>query len=45
VKEAAKKRAGIKNVWIDHFNGVVQGDNIVECRVNATSSFLVEGHK
>jgi hypothetical protein len=36
---------GIKNVWIDHFNDVVQGDKIVEVRVNAKIAFLVEGHK
>jgi len=45
VKEAAKSVRGIKSVWIDNFNGVVQGDKIVEFRVNAKISFLVEGHK
>jgi flavin-binding protein dodecin len=45
VKEAAKTVRGIKSIWIDNFNGVVQGDKIVEFRVNAKISFLLEGHK
>jgi len=45
VKEAAKTVRGIKSIWIDNFNGVVQGDKIVEFRVDAKISFLVEGHK
>ena len=45
VKEAAKTVRGIKSIWIDNFNGVVQGDKIVEFRVNAKISFMLEGHK
>lgn len=45
VKEAAKSVREIKSVWIDNFNGVVRGDKIVEFRVNAKISFVVEGHK
>jgi dodecin len=45
VKEAAKSVRNIKGVWIDNFTGVVKGDKIVEFRVNAKISFLLEGHK
>jgi flavin-binding protein dodecin len=45
VKEAAKTVRGIKSIWIDNLNGVVEGDRIVEFRVNAKVSFLIEGHK
>jgi flavin-binding protein dodecin len=45
VKEAAKTVRGIKSIWIDNFNGVVQGDKIVEFRVNAKISFMLERHK
>jgi flavin-binding protein dodecin len=45
VREAAKSVRGIKSVWIDNFSGVVEGDRIVEFRVNAKLSFQVEGHK
>ncbi|HEY7502942.1 MAG TPA: dodecin family protein [Gemmatimonadales bacterium] len=45
VREAAATIRGIKSIWIDNFTGVVEGDRIVEYRVNAKLSFLVEGHK
>lgn len=45
VREAAKTVRGIKSVWIDNFSGVVEGDKIVEYRVNAKISFVVEAHK
>jgi hypothetical protein len=45
VREAAKSVRGIKTIWIDNFSGVVEGDRIVEFRVNAKLSFLVEGHR
>lgn len=45
VREAAKTVRGIKSIWVDNFSGVVQGDRIVEFRVNAKLSFVVEGHK
>lgn len=45
VREAAKSVREIKSIWIDNFSGVVEGDRIVEYRVNAKLSFLVEGHR
>jgi dodecin len=45
VREAAKSVREIKSIWIENFSGVVQGDRIVEYRVNAKLSFLVEGHQ
>jgi hypothetical protein len=45
VREAATSVRGIKSIWIENFSGVVEGDRIVEYRVNAKVSFLVEGHK
>jgi len=43
VSETAKSVRGIRSVWIDNFSGVVEGDRIVEFRVNAKVSFVVEG--
>ena len=43
VREAGQSVRGIKSIWIDNFSGVVQGDRIVEFRVNAQISFVVEG--
>lgn len=45
VREAAQSVRGIKSIWIDNFSGVVQGDRIVEFRVNAKLSFVVEGRQ
>jgi flavin-binding protein dodecin len=45
VKEVAKTVSGIKSLWIDNFSARVDGNRIVEYRVNAKVSFLVEGHK
>lgn len=45
VREAAASVRGIKSIWIDNFSGVVEGDRIVQYRVNAKLSFVVEGHK
>jgi hypothetical protein len=45
VREAAKSVRGVKSIWIENFSGVVEGDRIVEYRVNAKLSFVVEGHK
>jgi dodecin len=45
VREASKSVRGIKSIWIDNFSGVVEGERIVEYRVNAKLSFVVEGHK
>ncbi|HEU4473704.1 MAG TPA: dodecin family protein [Gemmatimonadales bacterium] len=45
VREASKSVRGIKSIWIDNFSGVVEGERIVEYRVNAKLSFVVESHK
>ncbi|HET7602974.1 MAG TPA: dodecin family protein [Gemmatimonadales bacterium] len=45
VTEMARSVRGIKSVWVDNFSCVVDGDRIVEYRVNAKVSFMVEGHK
>jgi flavin-binding protein dodecin len=45
VKEAAKSIRGIRSVWIHNFKCEVVNDKIVEYRVNAKISFVVEGHK
>ena len=45
VREAAASVRGIKSIWIENFSGVVEGDRIVEYRVNAKISFTVEAHK
>ena len=45
VKEAAKSVRGIKSIWIENFTGVVEADKIIEFRVNAKISFLVEREK
>jgi hypothetical protein len=45
VKQAAASVRGIKSIWIDNFSGVVEGDRIVEFRVNAKLSFVVEGQQ
>lgn len=45
VREAAKSVREIKSIWIENFSGVVEGDRIVQYRVNAKLSFLIEGHK
>ncbi len=45
VREAAKSVRGIKSVWIKNLECKVEGDKIIEYRVNAKIAFLVEGHK
>jgi flavin-binding protein dodecin len=45
VRQASATVRGIKSIWIDNFSGVVEGDRIVEYRVNAKLSFVVEGHQ
>jgi dodecin len=44
VVQAAASVRGIRSIWIDNFSGVVEGDRIVQYRVNAKLSFLVEDH-
>ena len=45
VREAAASVRGIKSIWIENFSGVVEGDRIVEFRVNAKLSFVLEGRQ
>lgn len=45
VKEVSKTVKDIKSLYCENFNCVVEGDRIVEYRINAKISFLVEGHK
>jgi dodecin len=45
VREVAKSVRNVKSIWIENFSGKVEGDRIVEYRINARVSFLVEGHK
>ena len=42
VREASKTIRNIQNVYIEHFQGIVEGDKIVRYRVNVKVSFLVE---
>ena len=42
VREAGQSVRSMKSIWIDNFSGVVEGDRIVQFRVNAKLSFLVE---
>lgn len=42
VKEAAKTVHGIKSVWVDNLNCVVEGDKIVEYRANVKLSFVLD---
>ena len=44
VKEVAKTVKGIKTVWVENFSCKVDGSKIVEYRVNAKVTFVVEGH-
>ncbi len=45
VKEVAKSVRNVKAIWIDNLSGTVEGNQIVEFRVNAKVSFLVEKGK
>ena len=42
VKEAALTVRGIKNVWVQDFKAVVDGNKITQYRVNCKISFLIE---
>jgi hypothetical protein len=42
VTEAAKTIRGIKHVYIEGFQGIVENDKLTKFRVNAKVSFLVE---
>lgn len=45
VREAAKTVKGMKSIWIDNLSGEIEGDRIVNYRVNAKISFVLEAHK
>jgi flavin-binding protein dodecin len=45
VREAAKTVKGMKSIWIDNLSGEIDGDRIVNYRVNAKISFVLEAHK
>ena len=45
VREAAKTVRGIKSVWVKNLECKVEGNKIVEYRVNAKIAFLLEGHQ
>jgi flavin-binding protein dodecin len=42
VSDAARTVQQIKSIWIKNFEGVVQGNEIVEYRVNAHITFEVK---
>ncbi len=41
VREAGKTVKGIKSIWIDNMTAEVEGNRIVNFRVNAKLSFVV----
>lgn len=43
VREAGQSVRSMKSIWIDNFSGVIEADRIVQFRVNAKISFVVEG--
>lgn len=43
--EAAKSVSGIKEIWVGSMKAIVENNRIVEYRVTAKISFLVEGHR
>ncbi|MBI4503145.1 MAG: dodecin domain-containing protein [Gemmatimonadetes bacterium] len=45
VKEVSKTVKNIRSVWFENFQCKVEGDRIVQFRVNAKVSFGVEGHQ
>jgi flavin-binding protein dodecin len=45
VREAGKTVKGMKSIWIDNLSGEIDGDRIVNYRVNAKISFVLEAHK
>jgi flavin-binding protein dodecin len=45
VNEVAKSVRNVKAIWIDNLSGTVEGNRIVQFRVNAKVSFLVEKAK
>lgn len=45
VKEASKTVKNIKTIWVENFSGTVEGNKLVNFRVNVKLSFLIEGTK
>ncbi|MGH7583508.1 MAG: dodecin family protein [Gemmatimonadales bacterium] len=45
VREAAKTVRGLRSIWIDNFSAEIRNDKIVEYRVNAKLTFVLESHK
>jgi flavin-binding protein dodecin len=45
VAEASKTLHGIKSIWVHNLKGVVENGKIVEYRVNAKISFLLDGKR
>ncbi len=43
LKEASKSVSGIKNVYMQDFQAIVENDKITKYRVNAKISFVVGG--
>ena len=43
VQEASRTVEGIKSVWVDNLSAKVEKNRIVEFRVNAKVSFVVNG--
>lgn len=43
VKEASKTLRGIKSVYVENFEAVVDNNKITQYRVNAKITFLLEG--
>lgn len=43
VKQASKSLSNIRSIYIDNMEAVVEGDQIVEYRVNAKVSFVLDG--
>ncbi len=41
VKEASRTIKGITSVWVDNFSAEVEGNKVVQYRVNAKLSFVV----
>ena len=44
VRETAKTVRGIKSIYIKEMEATVENDRIVQYRINAKISFIVEGH-
>ena len=43
LREASKTVKGIQNIYIKEFQAIVENDQIVNFRINAKISFIVQG--